>query len=108
MCVNCKSSELGIARQAELVAATEQCKELNINPAIVGFIVKHAYQGRVPGHERQSATPEQVAAAKRYIDAVDAMKTLHNDYVWTLARKQAEEARSRGVTPFYITHGDKR
>lgn len=108
MCQNCKSSELGIARQAELAAATEQCKEVNINPAIVGFIVKHAYQGRVPGHERQNATQEQVAAAQRYIDAVDAMKTLHNDYVFDRGRRHAEEMRARGVKPFYITHGDKR
>lgn len=108
MCVNCKSSELGIARQKELEEATAKCKELNINPATIGFLVKHAYQGRVPGGQRLNATAEQIEAVKEYNTAHDAMKTLHNDYVWTLARKDAEDRRVRGVKPFYITHGDKR
>jgi len=81
---------------------------LNINPATIGFLVKHAYQGRVPGGQRLNATPEQIEAVKQHVAASDAMKKLHEDYVWDLARKDAQDRKERGVKPFYITHGDKR
>jgi hypothetical protein len=108
VCQNCKASELGVARQKALEEATAKCKELNINPATIGFLVKHAYQGRVPGGQRLNATPEQIEAVQEYNTAHDAMKTLHNDYVFDRGRRHAEEMKARGAKPFYITHGDKR
>jgi hypothetical protein len=107
VCKNCKSSEIGIQRQAELDAATEACKALNINPATVGFLVRHAYQGRVPPGQRLNATPEQIKAVERHNAASGAMKKLHEDYVWDRGRKHVEEMKARGVQPFYIAHGDK-
>lgn len=91
MCKNCKSSDLGIARQAELDAAIEACKELNINPAINGFLVRHAYQGSIPRRERGvlQHTAEEVQAITRYNAAMTAMKKLHEDYVWEQGRQGA-------------------
>jgi len=103
MCKNCKSSELGVQRQAELTAAIEQCKALNINPATGGFIARHAWRGYTPQFK-----PEERAALDRYNAAAQAMKKLHEDYFWENARRDAEEARARGVKPLYIAHGDKR
>jgi hypothetical protein len=108
VCKNCKSSEIGIARQAELDDAREQCKQVNVNPDIVGFIVRHAYQGHVPSGQRLSATSEQIKAVERGNAASDAMKKLHEDYVWDRGRKHVEEMKAREVQPFYITHEDKR
>jgi len=108
MCNNCKASELGIARQAELDAALAECQALNVNPRIAGFLVKHAYQGRVPRGERLNATPEQIEALKRYNAAQSAMKELHNDYVFDRGRKHVAEMKARGVQPVYFAHGDKR
>jgi hypothetical protein len=108
MCQNCKGSEEGIKRQKALDEATTKCKGLNINPATIGFLVKHAYQGRVPSGQRLNATPEQIEAVKEYNTAHDAMKKLHEDYVWERGRQYVAEQKARGVKPFYITHGDKR
>lgn len=105
MCKNCKSSELGIQRQTELEAATKACQDLKVNldPRIHGFIARHAWRNYTPQY-----TDAQRAALDRYNVAQQAVKTLHEDYIWGLARKSAEEARARGVKQFYITHGDKR
>jgi len=92
MCKNCKASELGIARQAELNAALAECQCIDINPGIHGFIAAHAWKGYTPQY-----TDEQRAVLDRYNAAAQAMKKLHEDYVWSLARKAAEEARARGM-----------
>lgn len=91
MCKNCKSSDLGIARQAELDAAIAACQELNIKPQINGFLVRHAYQGSIPRSERGVLhyTAEEHQALTRYNAAQDAIKKLHEDYVWDQGRQGA-------------------
>jgi len=103
MCKNCKSSDLGVQRQAELTAAIEQCHTLNLKPEIAGFIARYGHPQR-----RSPFKPEERAALDRYNAAAQAMKSLHNDYIFAGMRQAAEEARARGVKPLYIAHGDKR
>jgi len=106
MCNNCKTSPLGIQRQAELNAATEACKALNLNVATAGFISRHAYRGGIPNLQRGMIrfSKEEQAALDRYNAAQQAIKDLH----WEIARRNVEEARERGIKTFYIAHGDRR
>lgn len=107
MCKNCKASELGVQRQAELDAATLECQRLNVNPRIGGFIAKYAHPN-APRGERLNITSDQQAALERYNAALEAMKTLHEDYVWDRARIAAREAKERGQHIPYITQSDPR
>ena len=93
MCKNCKGSELGIARQADLDAALADCQRIDINPGIHGFLTRNAWKNYTPQY-----TDEQRAVLDRYNVAAQAMKKLHEDYVWDLGRKAvaAEKAR-RGI-----------
>lgn len=90
MCKNCKASELGQTRQAELDAAHEACKAANINPGTAGFIIRYARTRTVPRDEH----PDAQAAIERYNAAQQAMKDLHNEYVFGLARQASEAART--------------
>jgi hypothetical protein len=58
--------------------------------------------------KRREAHCKERAALDRYNAAAQAMKSLHNDYIFAGMRQAAEEARARGIKPFYIAHGDKR
>lgn len=89
MCQNCKSSSLGIERQAELDTAITECQRVNINPATSGFIARHAYRGHTP------FTDKQKAALARYNTAQSLMKSLHGDYVFERARAAAEQRLER-------------
>lgn len=102
MCKQCKASELGQARQAELDAARAACERLNINPGTAGFIIRYARTRVVPRDEHPAAQ----AAVERYNAAQDAMKKLHQDYIWGLARAHAQQMRERGVKPIAFTHSD--
>jgi hypothetical protein len=106
MCKNCKASELGQTRQAELDAALEACKAANINPGTAGFIVRYARTRIIPKDEH----PDAQAAVERYNAAQQAMKDLHNDYVFGMMRQAAEVERTRREAQqaeddeHYITH----
>jgi hypothetical protein len=110
MCKNCKSSELGVQRQSELEQAEAACKALNLNTGTAGFISRHAYRGSVPRSERGVLrfSQEEQQALDRYNAAQKAMRDLHNDYVWDLGRKHAQEMKEKGIKPIFIAHGDKR
>ncbi len=83
MCEACKASPMGEARQRERALATTACLTANVRPdAVSSFLVRHAYHGRTPQY-----TPEQRAALDRYSAAQSALKTLHTDYVFFLARQ---------------------
>jgi hypothetical protein len=94
MCKNCKASPLGIQRQAELDAAIEACKALNIDHRTNGFIARYAWQGYTPQY-----SDEQRQALDRYNNAMQAMKDLHQDFVFDGMRRAQEEAlKKRGRT----------
>lgn len=90
MCKNCKASPLGIERQSELDAAIAECQRLNVNPSTSGFIARHSWRGYTP-----QFTDEQRAALTRYNTAQSLMKALHEDYVFDLARKAAQQRLDR-------------
>lgn len=110
MCKNCKSSELGTRRQVELEQAESECKALGLNPATAGFISRHAYRGSIPRSERGVLrfTEQEQQALDRYNAAQQAMHKLHEDYVFDLGRKEAQEMKARGIKPYYFAHDDKR
>lgn len=99
MCKNCKTSELGQQRQTELDAAIAECKLAGVNPGTGGFIVRHG--GNMP-----MLRTAQRAALERYNTAWQAMKKLHDDYVWQTAREYAEEMRAKGIKPISFSHAD--
>jgi hypothetical protein len=103
MCKDCKSSPMGIKRQAELDAAIEACKALNINSGTSGFIARHAWKGYTPQFKDEERT-----ALDRYNAAQQAMKKLHEDFIFEGMRRYQEEMRSKGIKPRYIVHGDTR
>ncbi len=105
-----KDSDMAKERQAELEAATEACKALNIHPEIGSFLTKYAYRGGIPKSERAGTirfTGAEQAALDRYNKAREDMKTLREDYIIAQIRKDHEEARAKGLKPpLYITHAD--
>lgn len=101
MCKNCKVSEIGLQRQAELDAATQEMKRLGI-PAYHGFLARYELGTSA------KYTDEQRAVLERYNTATLGMKKLHEDYVWSLARQAVQEAKERGAMPLSIMHGDRR
>ena len=82
MCQNCKAAPLAQERQKTLQAALDACRQAGINPHIHGFLVRHARGGKTPQY-----TSAQRTALERYNTAAAAMKRLHEDYVWSLARQ---------------------
>lgn len=87
MCKNCKSSPLGIERQNELNAAIAECQRTNINPEIGGFIQRHSMHTPLNDNQR--------AAITRYNTARSLMIDLHNDYIFALARENAQRRLQR-------------
>jgi len=102
MCKDCKASPLGQQRQTELDNAIEACKALNINTVVNGFIARHAWQGYTPQYD-----DEQRQALDRYNEAAQAMKKLHEDFVFDGMRRAQEEALRNGVKYRFIMHSDK-
>ena len=101
-------SQMAKERKAELEAATEACKALNLNVGTAGFIARHGYRGGIPKVERVGGIrfTEEEAALDRYNAAKQAMKTLKEDYILSQIRKDHEEARAQGLKPLYFTHAD--
>src|SRR6266702_1955854 len=111
MCKNCKSTEMGIARQTEFDAALAQCKALNIKSGVAGFLAKHAYQRRVPhryGSETLRSSEEERQVVKPYNAGKDDRANLYEEYEWEGGRKHDQECRERSVAHDYFTHGAKR
>lgn len=94
MCKDCKASPMGTQRQAELDAATAACKALNINPSIAGFIEHYAYRGHTPKFKEG-----EKKAADRYNAAQQAMKKLHEDFIFDGMRKAAQREAERRKEP---------
>lgn len=83
MCKNCYNSPMGLERRREQGEAARAFKSMKFK----------GYQD-----------PAYIAAHKRCVDTGKAMSSLHNDYIWALAREQAQN----GNAGPYITHADKR
>ncbi len=83
MCKSCYSSDMGLARRQEDNEASLALK-----------------QQQFKGY----ADPAYLAARQRSIDAGKAMRQLHNDYVFAMARERVQA----GIVETYIVHEDKR
>lgn len=102
-----KDSAMAQERKAELDAATEACKALNLNVGTAGFIARHTYVGGIPKTERAGTirfTEEEEQALARYNKALALMKSCKEDYIFAQIRQYHEEAKAAGAKPVYFTH----
>lgn len=103
MCKDCKASPMGQQRQQELDNAIQACKALDIDPHVNGFIARHAYRGYTPQY-----TDEQCQALDRYNAAMQAMKKLHEDFVFDgMRRAQIEGMLRNGRKYRLMMHCDR-
>lgn len=103
MCKDCKASPMGIQRQQELDNAIEACKALNIDPRVNGFIARHAYRGYTPQY-----TEEQRQALDRYNTAMQAIKKLHEDFIFDgMRRAQIEGMLRNGRKQSFMMYCDR-